>query len=94
MSRLLFAVAVAALSAAPAPALDLGLGLFKKKQKADPPAAKAKQFASTLGTSPDEAARKQAAEELRGLDPRSNAEVFPARMAALSDSIGVRLPPA
>ncbi len=83
MSRLLMAAAAAALVAPPAPAVDLGFGLFKRKPKGEPAAAKAKQLTTTLGTSPDEAARKQAAEELRSLDPRSNPEVFPALIGAL-----------
>jgi hypothetical protein len=80
VSRLAFALMASAVVAGPAPA-DFGLGLFKRKAKAEPP--KGKQHAATLSTSLDEAARKQAAEEMRGLDPRSNPDVFPALIGAL-----------
>ena len=83
MTRLLLVAAVAAVLAGPATARDFPFGLFKKKAKAEPTAGRAKQVSATLVGSPDEAARKQAAEELRSLDPRSNAEVFPALIGAL-----------
>ncbi len=83
MTRLLLAAAVAAVLSGPASARDFPFGLFKKKAKAEPTAGRAKQISATLVGSPDESARKQAAEELRALDPRSNAEVFPALIGAL-----------
>ena len=59
-----------------------GLNIFKRRSKSDPP-AKVKQLAETLRTSPDEGKRKQAAEELREFDPRSNPDLIPALMGAV-----------
>lgn len=71
-----------AVSAPQAPAQ--GLNIFKRRSKSDaPPATKVKQLAENLRTSPDEGKRKQAAEDLREYDPRSNPDLIPALMAAV-----------
>jgi hypothetical protein len=70
---------------APAVAGDgiLGLGLFKKRQKAPEPASQGKQLVTTLQSDPDEKKRRQAAEQLRGLDPRNDADIVPALIGTL-----------
>lgn len=80
------AILTAALSlAAPATAGDgpLGLGLFKKRPKAPEPATQAKQLVTTLQSDPDEKKRRQAAEQLRSLDPRKDGDVVPALIGSL-----------
>ncbi|HVK15910.1 MAG TPA: HEAT repeat domain-containing protein, partial [Fimbriiglobus sp.] len=80
------AILTAALSlAAPAAANDgpLGLGLFKKRQKASEPASHGKQLIGTLRSDPDEKKRLQAAEQMRGLDPRTDGDVIPALIGSL-----------
>ena len=68
----------------PAPGVDFGLGLFKRRQaKADAPVSKARQLVEVLRTDPDEAKRKDAATELRAIDPRSNPEVTPGLVASV-----------
>lgn len=85
MNRLFLAVTAVAVLAGPAAAYDFPFGLFKRKSRSEAAAtpARAKQYATTLTSNPDEAARRQAAEELRAIDPRSNPEVFPALIGAL-----------
>lgn len=77
------AVAVSALTLATpsAPAIDLGLGLFKRKptpnQSGKPdPATRLKQLLATLQSDTNVENRKAAVEELKGVDPRGNADVF------------------
>ena len=68
----------------PAPGVDFGLGLFKRRTtKVDAPLSKAKQLVEVLRTDPDEGKRKDAATELKGLDPRSNPEVIPGLVASV-----------
>jgi len=67
----------------PVAAFDLGLGLLKRKQIKPDPVSRAKQLTITLQSDPDEQKRKAAAKELRGLDPRQNAEVIPALTTSL-----------
>ncbi len=68
----------------PAPGVDFGLGLFKRRQaKADAPVSKAKQLVEVLRTDPDEGRRKDAAAELKTLDPRNNPEVIPGLVASV-----------
>ena len=68
----------------PAPAIDFGLGLFKRRTtKVDAPLSKAKQLVETLRSDPDEAKRKDAATELKALDPRTNPEVVPGLVASI-----------
>jgi hypothetical protein len=71
--------------AAPASAGDgiLGFGLFKKRSKPPDPTAKVKQLVGTLQSDPDEKKRKQAAEELRGIDPRNNGDIVTALVGSL-----------
>jgi len=89
MSRLrrsLLVVGVVGLVATerPAPGVDFGLGLFKRRAtKIDAPLSKAKQLVETLRTDPDEAKRKDAATELKALDPRTNPEVVPGLVASV-----------
>ena len=72
------AVGLVGVAERPASGVDFGLGLFKRRQaKADAPVSKAKQLVEVLRTDPDEAKRKDAATELRAIDPRSNPEVIP-----------------
>lgn len=80
---LTLAVFVGVLVSAPqAPAQ--GLNIFKRRSKSEAsPAAKVKQLAETLRASPDEGKRKQAAEDLRDYDPRSNPDLIPALTAAV-----------
>jgi hypothetical protein len=80
------AILTAALTlTAPAAAGDgiLGLGLFKKRQRAPEPAAQGKQLIATLQSDPDEKKRRQAAEQLRGLDPRRDGDIVPALIGSL-----------
>jgi hypothetical protein len=71
-----------AVTASSAPAQ--GLNIFKRRSKPDTsPATKVKQLAETLRASPDEGKRKQAAEDLREFDPRSNPDLIPALMGAV-----------
>ena len=69
----------------PALGIDFGLGLFKRRQaKADAPVvSKAKQLAEVLRTDPDESKRKDAANEMKSLDPRNNPEVIPGLVASV-----------
>ena len=86
MRRSLLVVGVVGLVATerPAPAIDFGLGLFKRRTtKVDTPLSKAKQLVETLRSDPDEAKRKDAATELKGLDPRTNPEVVPGLVASI-----------
>ncbi|HET6576408.1 MAG TPA: HEAT repeat domain-containing protein [Fimbriiglobus sp.] len=80
------AILTAALTlTASAPAGDgiLGLGLFKKRSKSPEPATQAKQLVATLQGDPDEKKRRQAAEQLRGLDPRKDGDIVPALIGTL-----------
>ena len=61
----------------------LGLGLFKKRQKAPEPASRGKQLVGTLQSDPDEKKRRQAAEQLRELDPRTDGDIVPALIGTL-----------
>ena len=86
MRRSLLVVGVVGLVATerPAPAIDFGLGLFKRRTtKVDTPLSKAKQLVETLRSDPDEAKRKDAATELKGLDPRTNPEIVPGLVASI-----------
>ena len=67
--------------ASPASA-DLGFGIFKKKPKAETP-TRVKQLISTLHSDTDPQKRLAAAEEIRGIDPRTNPEIVPALIATL-----------
>ncbi len=68
----------------PACGVDFGLGFFKRRQaKVDAPVSKAKQLVEVLRTDPDEARRKDAATELKAIDPRSNPEVIPGLVASV-----------
>lgn len=91
--------ALAATSAQPASAFDLGLGLFKRKPQANAPntsksdsSLKIKQLVATLQSDPDTDRRKLAAETLRTLDPRNNADVIPTLVSCLQNDphAGVR----
>ncbi len=80
------AILTAALTlTAPALAGDgiLGLGLFKKRQKAAEPTSRGKQLVNTLQSDPDAKKRRQAAEDLRGLDPRNETDIVPALIGSL-----------
>ncbi|MGL6074098.1 MAG: HEAT repeat domain-containing protein [Fimbriiglobus sp.] len=63
--------------------IDFGLGLLKRRQAKPDPVSRAKQLIETLKSDPDEAKRRAAALELRGMDPRNNADVIPALTLSL-----------
>jgi HEAT repeats len=89
-------------SAQQASAIDLGFGLFKRKSQPSAPSApntsksdsslKIKQLVATLQSDPDTDRRKVAAETLRTLDPRNNADVIPTLVSTLQNdpNAGVR----
>lgn len=90
---------LAVATAQPAGAFDLGLGLFKRKPQANAPntskldnGLKIKQLVATLQSDPDTDRRKVAAETLRTLDPRNNADVIPTLVSTLQNdpNAGVR----
>lgn len=85
MKRIAAVLAAGCLAAGaqPASALDLGLGLFKKKSAPGAAAApktesalKIKQLVATLQSDPDNERRKVAAEAMRTVDPRNNADAI------------------
>ncbi len=86
-------------TAQPAHAFDLGLGLFKRKpeSKSTTPSnsdvsLKVKQLVATLQSDPDTDRRKAAAEAIRTIDSRNNADVIPTLVATLQNdpNAGVR----
>ncbi len=85
MTRTAAVLTAALILAVPATAGDgiLGFGLFKKRTKHSDPAGRVKQLVSTLQSDPDEKKRKQAAEELRGFDPRNNGDIVMALVGSL-----------
>ncbi len=101
IAKILTATLVVA-SAQQASAIDLGLGLFKRKSQPSAPSApsssksdsslKLKQLVATLQSDPDTDRRKVAAETLRTLDPRNNADVIPTLVSTLQNdpNAGVR----
>ena len=90
---------LAVATAQPAHAFDLGLGLFKRKpqpnsttpSKSDT-SLKVKQLVATLQSDPDTDRRKAAAEAIRTIDSRNNADVIPTLVATLQNdpNAGVR----
>lgn len=83
------AVVAALTAASSASAIDFGFGLFKRRQpapnqpgKADP-ATRLKQLLATLQSDTDVDRRKAAAEELKSVDPRGHAEIFPVLVGTL-----------
>lgn len=71
----------------------LGLGLLRRRQQAKPdPATRARQLIAAVQSDPDEDKRKAAAEELRGLDPRTYPDIVPALVGAVQrdPSVAVR----
>lgn len=98
IAKILTATLIVA-SAQQARAIDLGLGLFKRKSQPSAPSTsksdsslKIKQLVATLQSDPDTDRRKVAAETLRTLDPRNNADVIPTLVSTLQNdpNAGVR----
>jgi hypothetical protein len=70
-------------SESPAAGVDLGLGLLKRRQTKPDPQSRSKQLIETLRNDPDEAKRKAAAQEIRGLDARNVPDIIPALIQSL-----------
>jgi hypothetical protein len=78
LRRLLMIPVVLVLLAAPAPA-----GFFSKKPKPNP-ADRVPELINTLKSSPDEAKRQGAADELKQYDPNAYPQIMPVLIEALS----------
>ncbi|WP_238602628.1 HEAT repeat domain-containing protein [Fimbriiglobus ruber] len=70
------------LTAVPSAEAAGGLGIFKRKSNPDA-AARVKDLIKILQSDPDATKRRAAAEELRGLDPRTNPEILTALVSTL-----------